>query len=267
MKWMKRAAAVVMSLTMLFSMAACGGGDESGEKAGTSKDTMQEILDRGTIRVGLSLNGFPMGSRDDEGNPIGYDADWANKLAETLGVELEVIDVDTDTRISAVESGRVDIIFSNITGTLERAKTIDFSIPYLITGTKMLTLAGCSYNEITDLDSPDITVAVCTGSMGEALMNEHAPSANLIYVGNFNEGLLQVEQGKAVATFEDASVVDYTAKESGGKLEGKPTIYGTDPICAGVAKGDMEWLYWINMFISTQISNGWQGELFENYWC
>ncbi|MDP4108491.1 MAG: transporter substrate-binding domain-containing protein [Bacillota bacterium] len=281
---MKKAISMIVALTMVLALGGCGGKASSaaanasaagtatsaassgttGNVPGTGK--LQEILKRGTIRVGLSLNGYPIGSRDDKGNPIGYDVDWAQNLADTLGVKMEVVDVDTDTRISAVASGRVDIIFSNITGTLERAKTIDFSIPYLITGTKMLTLAGCKYKTVDDLNSADIKVAVARGSVGEDLCHKRAPKASLIFVGNFNEALLQVQQGKAAACFEDSSVTDYTAAKSDGKLVSQETRYGTDPICAGMAKGDMEWVYYVNMFISRNITNGWMAETYKKYW-
>lgn len=265
---MKRFLALFLSTVMILACTACASeapaaGDGSIE--GSGSPTLDRILDAGVIKVGCSLNGAPVGFTDDSGNPLGYDVDWANRLGEVLGVEVEIVNVDGETRIPQLTSGRVDVLFANITGNLERAKTIDFSIPYLRCGIKMLTAAGSSYKTIDDLNDPSVTVSVNRGSTGEALVLERAPNANILYVDNFTDSVLQVEQGKADASFEDNTVVDYAAGQN-AKLEAQDMMYTSDPICIAANKGDLEFVRYLDMFVSWQISSGWQSETYQKWW-
>jgi len=173
-------------------------------------------MDRGVLRAGIALNGPPIGGRDDKGQPYGYDVDFAQKFADTLGVKLEITDVDGETRIPALTSGRVDIVFANMTGNLERAKSINFSMPYLRCGIKMMVRQGSPYQTVEDLNKPGIKIAVARGTTGEDLALKYAPQAELVYVTNFTDQTLLMKQGKADATFEDSTLIDFTAGQSKG---------------------------------------------------
>ncbi len=258
------ALAIIMAVSALSACAPAAEGDAV-PVSGSGSPTMDRILEEGVIKVGIALNGPPIGFRDDSGTPMGYDVDFAYKLAEVLGVEVEFVDVNGETRIPTLTSGRVDVVFANMTGNLERAKTIDFSIPYLESGIKMLTAAGSQYTSLDMLDSPDVRIAVARGTTGEALVLKHAPSAELVYVQDFTDQILQLEQGKADVTFEDSSLVDYAAMTNDA-LEAQTERYSSDPICIGVAKGDMEFVRYLDMFVSWQISQGFQAETYEKWW-
>ncbi len=275
---MKKALAVLLTLAMISSSLLFGCAPASSDKAsgdaqpaGSGSPTIDRILESGKIRIGIALNGPPIGFRDDAGTPSGYDVDFATKLAESLGgedqkLEIEWVDVDGETRIPALTSGRVDIVFANITGRLDRAKLIDFSIPYLMAGIKMLTPAGSPYKTVEDLNKTGVKVVVARGTTGEELALKYAPSAEIIYVPNFTDQLLQLEQGKADAAFEDSGLIDYAAMQSNGKLEAQEKRYTSDPICIGLPKGDLEFVRWVDMFVSWQITQGFQAETYEKWW-
>lgn len=230
------------------------------------ESTIDRILQQGYITVGVSLGGMPIGGYDENGDPCGYDWDFANKLAETLGVELRYEDCNGDTRIPLLTSGQIDCFFANCTGNLTRAQTIDFSIPYLRCGIKMLTATGSQYKVIEDLDNPDAKVAVGRGTTGEELVLKFAPNANITYCDMFTDQQLLLEQGRVDAVFEDSTLVDYAAGNSDGKLEAQDKLYTSDPICIGARKGDIEWVRFLDMFVSWQISSGWQSETYYKWW-
>jgi polar amino acid transport system substrate-binding protein len=250
--------AVILVLLMVLAIA--------GGAIAQEQSTIDRILAQGKIVIGCSLSGMPIGGFDDNGKPTGYDVDWAHRLAEVLGVELEIVDVNGDTRIPAVTSGQVDCILSNITGNLTRAQTIDFSIPYLRAGIKMLTQAGSKYHMVEDLNTPEARVTVARGTTGEDLVLKHAPKATITYVDVFTEQQLLLEQDRVDAAFEDSTLVDYAAGRSEGKLEAQEHLYTSDPICIGARKGDMEWIRYLDMFVSWQISSGWQAETYYKWW-
>lgn len=270
----KKLMAMVAAVGMMASLlTGCGSAstketaDASTEEeaTGSGSATLDKILEEGKLVVGCSLNGAPIGFTDDSGEALGYDVDWAYRLGEVLGVDVEIVNVDAETRIPALTSGRVDVLFANITGNLERAQTIDFSIPYLRTGIKMLTAKDSEYHELEDLNSKEVTVSVNRGSTGEALVLEYAPDANIVYVDNFTDSVLQLQQGKADATFEDSTVIDYAASQY-DTLEAQEKLYTSDPICVGARKGDIEFVRYLDMFVSWQISSGWQAETYNKWW-
>ena len=269
---MKRNVLLVgMVAILLVALVACGGNQataskQSSNQTASNRNMLQGIIDSGVLRAGIALNGPPIGGRDDKGQPYGYDVDFARKMADTLGVKLEITDVDGETRIPALTSGRVDIVFANMTGNLERAKSINFSTPYLRAGIKMLVKNGSPYASVEDLNKPGIKIAVARGTTGEELALSYAPAAELVYVANFTDQTLLLKQGKVDATFEDSTLIDFTAGQSNGDLTAPPKLYTSDPICIGMPKGDMEFVRWVDMFVSWMISSGWQKETYLKWW-
>ncbi len=249
---MKKFVALVVMLALVLGCTAFAG-------------TLQEIQERGTLRAGVSLGGLPIGSREDYDIPIGFDYEYAVKMAEELGVELELIETDGDTRIPSLTSDRVDVIFANITGTLQRALVIDFSIPYIVTGIRILAKADSTVETLEDVNASDKTVVVCRGTTSEDLVKELAPEAKLMYVTNDNDIVLAVRQGKADIGLADGTAMDYAAMNSDGTLKTCGQLYSSDPICIGVAKGDPDFLNWVNMFVSNTISTGWNSDQYVKF--
>lgn len=267
MKKMKKLAALALGAVLLTtSLAGCGSKPGSDASAGgaAAGSKLNDIIEKGKIVIGVNPPGEPICFYDNAGNLIGYDIDWANKLAETLGVEVEFVETTGEARLSAVTSGRVDLIFANITGSLERAKSINFSIPYLRTGIKMLTAKGSAYKTIAELNTPDARVALAPGTTMEALVLDMAPNATLVYVDSYPDQLLNLKEGKCDAILEDGTSIDYAAGQN-TSLEAQPTVYTSDPICVGYAKGDADFARFIDMFVSQMISNGFQAETYQKW--
>lgn len=251
---------VSLALASMLAIGCLTGCGSSKETAAEGTDRLDQILENGKITIGVNPPGEPICFYDDAGNLIGYDVDWANKLGEVLGVEVELVEVNGENRISAVSSGRVDVIFANITGNLERAKSIDFSIPYLRTGIKMATRTGMDeVQTVEDLNDSKYTVAIASGTTGEELILEYAPECNISYVASFSDQCLALQEGKADALFEDGTSVDYIAGQS-DYMVSKDKVYTSDPICIGYAKGNPELGRYLDMFVSSMISSGWQAE-------
>lgn len=93
-------------------------------------DKLDDIISSGVLRCAITLDFPPMGFRDEDNNPIGFDVDYCNDLAAALGVEAEIVDTPFPERIPALMSGRVDVGVASTSDTLERAKTVGFSVPY-----------------------------------------------------------------------------------------------------------------------------------------
>ena len=102
-------------------------------------DKLDDIIASGTLRCAVTLDFPPMGSRDDNNEPVGFDVDTCNDLAAALGVTAEIVETPFPDRIPALISGRADVGVASTSDTLERAKTIGFSIPYFAFNNVVLT--------------------------------------------------------------------------------------------------------------------------------
>src|ERR1035438_5856330 len=90
-------------------------------------DQLQDIKKAGVLRVATFDSNPPFGSVDPKSlSIVGYDVDFAQAIAKSLGVKLQLTATNPANRIPLIESGKVDLIVADITITPERAKVIDF---------------------------------------------------------------------------------------------------------------------------------------------
>ena len=102
-------------------------------------DQLADIKAAGVVKVATFDANPPFGSVDPQTHKIvGYDVDFAEALAKSLGVKLELVATNPANRIPLLQSGKADLIVADITITPERAQVIDFSVPYFITGATIL---------------------------------------------------------------------------------------------------------------------------------
>jgi hypothetical protein len=123
-------------------------------------DKLDDIIASGKLRCAVVLDFPPMGSRDEKNEPIGYDVDTCNDLAKALGVKAEIVETPFPDRIPALVSGRADIGVASTSDTLQRAKTIGFSIPYFAFKMVVLTKKGTnisSYNSLKGRKTGSVT--------------------------------------------------------------------------------------------------------------
>jgi len=225
---------------------------------------LDDIRSRGTVRIGVSLGGEPIGFRDAQNNPVGYDVDVANRLAEKLGVPVELTDVSGDARISMLVSGQLDIVVANTSATLERAKSVNFTIPYNRAGLRIIVQKDSGITKLEDLAGKKIVVG--RGTTGEIFIKKAVPTAELVYVDQFApDGVLQLTQKRVDAAIEDSSLLDYLATKN-DTLVTLPGLYSNDPISIAVAKGDPEFVRWIDMFVSDYIQSGAYEANYKKWW-
>ena len=227
-------------------------------------DTLADVLDRGAIRIGISPGAAPLGFYNERNEPVGYDVDMARSVAEALGVVPEFVNVYGDSRVSMLVSGQLDLVIANMTATPGRAKSVDFSRAYLRTGLRIIVRKDSGIESFAELDGRKIVVG--RGSSGEVFIRDALPGAELVYTDSFSpNGVLLLRQGRVAAAIEDNSIIDYLAAQS-PDYEILPELYFSGPIAMGIAKGNPEFLAWINTFITAYISEGRYQQQFRKWW-
>ena len=225
---------------------------------------LDDIRARGSVRIGVSLGGEPIGFRDEQNNPVGYDVDVATMLAAKLGVPVEFTDVSGDARVSMLVSGQLDIVVANTSATLERAKSVSFSIPYNRAGMRIIVRKDSGITSFEGLAGKKVVVG--RGTTGEIFLKRAAPEAELVYVDQFApDGVLQLQQHRVDAAIEDSSLLDYLATKD-DSLVTLPGLYSNDPIGIAVAKGDPDFVRWLDMFVSDYVQSGAYEANYKKWW-
>ncbi|MDR3373494.1 MAG: transporter substrate-binding domain-containing protein [Ancalomicrobiaceae bacterium] len=236
--------------------------------AGTAAPAMAGMLDdirsRGAVRIGVSLGGEPIGFRDAQNNPVGYDVDVATLLAQKLGVPVKFTDVSGDARISMLVSGQLDIVVANTSATLERAKSVNFTIPYNRAGLRVIVQANSGITKLADLAGKKVVAG--RGTTGEIFLKKSVPAAQIVYVDQFApDGILLLQQKRVDAAIEDSSLLDYLATKNPALIT-LAGLFSNDPIGIAVAKGDPEFVRWLDMFVSDYIQSGAYEANYKKWW-
>ena len=240
MKNLKKAALIALSALMILALAACG---KRGNKA--VYRTLDEIRDSGTVNIGVFSDKNPFGYVDENGEYQGYDVYFARRLAEDLGVKLNLVSTEAANRIEYLQTGKVDIILANFTVTSQRAEEVDFALPYMNVA---LGVVSPDSRVIESLDNwnADDQMIVISGTTAETYLTENYPDIKLQKYDTYANAKNAMENGSAVAWANDNTEVIAFALQSPGFTVGIPSLGSQDTIAPAVSKGNETLLSWIN---------------------
>ena len=198
----KKFAALLAGFMSLAMLTACGGSTSSSTAASSTAassaagstaaasttewpEDVQEIVDRGVLRVGVK-NAVPgFGYQDPlTGEYSGLEIDLANKIAEYLGVDVEFTTVTAATRGELLDSGDIDCVLATFTLTDERKETWDFTTPYYTDAVTVLVEDSSGISSLSDLVGK--TVGVSSGSTSARELVRAMVDKGLISGDNFD---------------------------------------------------------------------------------
>jgi polar amino acid transport system substrate-binding protein len=254
-------------LLLLLCGPACGRPPEATDLWENS--AIRRAKESGRLVVALESEFPPMESRDASGNLIGFDVDLARTIARELGDEVVVDfhDVKWDTIQAELTTGKADLIISGMTATPDRALTISFSDPYFETVTWLLVAKRHQGRVKTyrDLDSPDFTIAVKSGTTGVNAARTHLPRAKRVDFPTENAAALEVASGRADAFLYDlASVKRHQAEHRDETFLLEETV-SVEPYAIACRKGDPETLAWLNLVLDHMRRDGRMEELYARH--
>lgn len=216
------------------------------------KSTLNQILERGELRVGLEPGYMPFEMKDKKGRIIGYDVDLAKEMAKAMGVQLKIVPTAFDGIIAGLLTNKFDVIIAGMTITQQRNLKINFSDPYLVVGQTILLNKEYA-NEIKsakDLDNKKYTITAKLGQTGEIVARKFFKNAQINTFDTESEGVSEVLNKKAVAFVNDqpynAMFMDAKGKDKLIHMD-KPLTY--EPLAFAIKKGDPDFLNWLNNFL------------------
>jgi polar amino acid transport system substrate-binding protein len=228
--------------------------------------TLREIIKRGTLLVGMEVEYWPFEYADEKGQAVGFDVAIADLAARELGVKLEIKDMEWTGLIPALQSGKVDMVISGMTATLERAKSVTFTDPYFVTG---LCLLGSAKRpklaSVKDLDAAGRIVAVKTGTTADLWAGKNLTQATINRYKDETACVREVVTGRADAFLYDQLSI---AKHQGQNADSTYAVlepFTYEPFGIALRKGDFDFWQWLNQYLATIKRDGRYQELFDSH--
>ncbi|MGY4647814.1 ABC transporter substrate-binding protein [Mycobacterium sp. URHB0021] len=254
---------IVCAAVGLVSAAAACTPMPAGGGAAAADSALRHVLATGTLRVASCLSFTPFGFTNPQGQPDGYDVDIAKELAKDMGVKLEVVDTTSSNRIPNLQTSKVDVVFCNFTRTMERAKEIAFTDPYVVATEGLLVRSGSG---VTSLESmKGRTIAVVKGSTNADVLRERGIDVKVAEFDSSQAAVLAVKQGQADAMVEDSNYLQYQAKLNPGLQVVTSNLVPLEYNAFGVKQGDQVWVDYLNQFLFDLSSSGKNLELYRKW--
>ncbi len=279
---MKKLMTMMLTLLMIFTLAACGNSgntgdsddkadsasesqesqDDSSEDASTEESDLEYVKDKGTLVIGIT-DFEPMDYKDENGDWIGFDADMAKAFAESLGVEVEFVEIDWDNKILELDGKTIDCVWNGMTLTSEVTSSMECSNAYCNNAQIVIVPADVA-DQYQDKDSlKDLSFAVEAGSAGEEQVSELGLDYTAVKAQS--DALMEVASGTSDAAVIDSLMAAAMVGEGTGYEDLTYTIgLNSEEYGVGFRKGS-DLAAALNDFFAESYADGSMIEIAENY--
>jgi polar amino acid transport system substrate-binding protein len=217
-------------------------------------DSLSEIKKARKVRIGIDLGLPPYGMMDDKLQPAGVDVEVARKLAADLGVELEIVSSTGASRVPNLQTNKADLIISTLSITPERAKVIDFSVPYMPIQTIVFAPKGMAIKSMEDLAGKRVATSRGTGM--DTQLTREAKGANIVRYEDDATLMTAAITGQAdIIGGTGAHLATVMEKSPGRQMERKFVMQNFQA-AIGLRKNEPELLGWVNQWVKTNLKNG-----------
>mgnify|MGYP000885442706 FL=1 len=226
-------------------------------------DALAKIKKRGYVRVGVFSDKPPFGYVDKEGKNQGYDIYFAKRIAKDLlgdesKVKFEL--VEAASRVEVLVSDKVDITLANFTKTPERARVVDFALPYMKVSLGVVSPDSAVIKSVDELKGKKLIVN--KGTTADAYFTKNHPDIELVKYDQNTETFAALVDKRGAALAHDNALLFAWAKENPGFTVGIEALGEIDIIAPAVKKRNKALLEWLNNEI---IELGKENFFHENY--
>ena len=172
-----------------------------------------------TIKVGTSGLVEPMNYYDENHELTGFDLELIYRLAYYLNADVEIQAMSYDALVASLESGKLDLVISDLNVTDERKEVILMSDPYMVSEIAVMVQKSrvatedVKYDNVDDLNGK--TIGMLGGSSYDTVIKERFPDSDFLYYTTYSECIIALKSGKVDAYITDEPLVKSQVKEAG----------------------------------------------------
>ena len=266
---MKKFLALLMTMAMVLSLAACGGSKEeapaqTNEPAAAEEPAEPAIttVTEGKLTVATSPDFAPYEfyAIDESGNAqlAGFDMALAQYIADYLGLELEVVPMDFDGVLAEVTAGNVDLGMAGLSPDPDRMEAMDFSDIYYQGGQSLVVVQENKdkWASLEELNDPSFTIGAQLGSIQYDLAEENTPDADIVQLAKVTDVVSELLGGKLDAGYIETVVAESYAKNYPDLYIAFDVPYEVEGSAVGVVKGNEALLAGVNEAIAAALADG-----------
>lgn len=236
---------------------------------------LSRIVKSGQLVLGTSGNQPPMTMLDENGKPAGFDVDLADLMSQALGVKLVTKVIPFNDLLSALESGKVDVVLSNMTMNPKRNMRVAFVGPYMTSGKCLITKKEnlAKTDDAKELNIPQMNLVVLKGSTSEDIVRTLMPNVKLTTVEDIGKGIKMVADDKVGGMMADYPVCLHTiSKNPKAGFVSVFSLLTYEPIGVALPANDPLFVNWTSNFLERldktltleMLAKKWLGELMAN---
>ena len=257
MKTGKKILAFLLAVSMMVPMSACG----------SKVKTPEDIQNAGTLYMATNAEFEPFEYKDGD-EVVGIDIEKKKKIADKLGVELEVSDIAFDTLITALQSGKADIVAAGMTASEDRKKNVDFSDPYFDASQAIIVTNDSDITSRTDLNGK--TVGVQLGTTGDQYCtNEDGENdISVAEVKRYSKGMEAVSDllaGRIDAVVIDDFPAEKLVEKNSDKIKKLDEALTSEEYAIAMPKGSTELQKLVNEVLQEMKDSGEMDEIVSKY--
>lgn len=285
---MKKFSALLLALSMVFALAACSNqgsaptptaepsaaGEPSAEPSQAAEPAAFTTIEEGKLLMATNAAFPPYEMTDDAGNVIGIDPDIAQAIADKLGLELVIDNIDFDAALISVQENRHDVILAGLTYREDRDLVLDFTDSYA-TGYQVIIvnedddrIAGTNDDlQLVDKDGnvlEDIQIGVQRGTTGETYCQDAHGADHVTSLDNGSVAVQALINGQVDCVVIDKGPAEEYVKVNPG-LKILEAEYIIENYCAAVDEGNTELLNAINTALNELIADGTVQKIMDKY--
>ena len=248
--------AVLMVVVCVFSFASCG-------KKGK---TLDEVKKAGKLVVATSPDFPPFENLEGE-EVVGIEVEILEKICEGLGVELVLKQMDFESVLPGVTSGKFDCGMSGITVTESRQKNMLFTDPYCLAAQAIVVKAGSTVQTKADLAGKKVSVQTATTAEEYCMGNGYTVSA---FAANSDAEQALLNGNVDAWVIDDLTAAEMVKEYNEGKADGEKLVIlseamTTEPYAFAFAFGSEDLVAEINKILKTMLDDGTIAGLFAKY--
>ncbi len=274
---MKKVSALILALTMCTAMlTACGGGNSTTTSstgsaapapttsAATSEagaDEGYKLVKEGTLTMATNAQ-FPPYEYYDGKAIIGIDADIAKAIADKMGLELKIEDMEFDSIITAVSTGKADLGLAGMTVDPDRQKNVDFSDPYATGVQVIIVKEDSTIAKPDDLKGKKIGVQLST--TGDIYATDDFGKDSVVQYNKGSDAVMALTQGQIDAVIIDNEPAKSFVEANKG-LKILDTKYATENYAACIAKDNTGLTKAVNKALAELKADGTLQKIVDKY--
>ncbi|WP_114193437.1 cystine ABC transporter substrate-binding protein [Edaphovirga cremea] len=230
-----------------------------------TENLLAKVKERGTLIVGLEGTYPPFSFQGEDGKLTGFEVEFADSLAQHMGVKAKLTPTKWDGMLASLESKRIDVAINQVTISDERKKKYDFSTPYTISGIQVLTKKGNESQFTKPDDLKGKKVGVGLGSNYEQWLRENQPGVDIRTYDDDPTKYQDLRVGRIDAILVDRLAALDLVKKTGDTLAVAGDAFARQESGVALRKDNPELLAAINQAIAEMQKDGSLAKISEKW--